>query len=167
MKSTYKSMNSKSMLKLSKNRKIVWLISFFLVLSSIIGMFSCLLNSKINSPLNLGLDYTGGTQITLERKCENKCGNLNSQEIAQTLNSLTFVNNNNQSIKSPNLNRSEIRLLDNSNIISIRLPFLSASQSDLVTENIYRNFGPFLKENTSVQIIGPSLGKQLLQSSFI
>ncbi len=167
MTSIYKSMNSRSRIKLSKNRKLVWTISSLLCLSSIIGMLICFLKPSINSPLNLGLDYTGGTQITLERECDNKCEKINTEQITKNLNSLSFFNNNKQSPKYPNINRSEIRLLDNSNIISIRLPFLSASQSDLVIENIYKDFGPFLNSNTSVEIIGPSLGKQLLKSSLI
>ncbi len=167
MTSTYKSINNRSKFKLSKNRKLVWLISSGLCLISAIGMFICFINPKINSPLKLGLDYTGGTQITLERECEQKCSLINTDDIMKHLNLLNIASNKNQSIKAPNLNRSKIRLLDNSAIISIRLPFLSASQSDFVTEDIYSNFGPFLKANTSVEIIGPSLGKQLLQSSFI
>ncbi len=167
MTSTYKSMNSRAKLKLSKNRKLVWVISGFLCLISVVGMFACLVNPKINSPLNLGLDYTGGTQIVLERECEKKCDNIKTEDISQNLDSLSFVNTNKQSIRSPNLKRSEIRLLDNASIISIRLPFLSASQSDFVIENIYTTFGPFLNTNTSVEIIGPSLGKQLLKSSLI
>ncbi len=167
MKSTNNSMNSRAQIKLSKNRRLVWFISGFLCLTSVIGMFASYLNPSINSPLNLGLDYTGGTQITLERECQNKCEKINTQEISQNLNKLSFVNPNKESIKSPNLERSEIRLLDNSNIISIRLPFLSASQSDIVIENINKRFGPFLPSNTSVEIIGPSLGNQLLKSSLI
>ncbi len=166
MTSNYKSMNSRTKLKLSKNRKLVWLISSCFCLISVVGMFICFVNPKIKSPLNLGLDYTGGTQITLERECDNKCGKITTQDISQKLNSLSLVSNK-ESIKAPNLNRSEIRLLDDSNIISIRLPFLSASQSDLVIDNIYSTFGPFLNSNTSVEIIGPSLGKQLLKSSLI
>ncbi len=167
MTSTYKSMNSRARIRLSKNRKLVWLISGFLCFISVSGMLICFLNPSINSPLNLGLDYTGGTQITLERECEKKCVKINTEDISKNLNSLSFVNSNKQSTKSPNLNRSEIRLLDNSNIISIRLPFLSASQSELVIENIYTTFGPFLNTNASVEIIGPSLGKQLLKSSLL
>ena len=51
--------------------------------------------------------------------------------------------------------------------MSIRLPFLSASQSESVVNEVKKSFGPFINENTSVQIIGPSLGKQLLKSSLI
>ena len=59
--------------QLYKNRKNVWLVSFSLCLISIIGMLICLKSTSIKAPLNLGLDYTGGTQITLERSCIDEC----------------------------------------------------------------------------------------------
>ncbi len=128
-------------------------------------MLICLKSNSINAPLNLGLDYTGGTQITLERSCNNECTALNTSEISNNIISLKNQDKNFSSNISPNLNRSQIQLLDNSKLISIRLPFLSAAQSDSVVANINNSFGPFKIENTSVEIIGPSLGKQLLKSS--
>ncbi len=160
-------MNKQLKIKLSKYRKFVWFISGALCLVSVVGMFICSVNPMIKSPLNLGLDYTGGTQISLERECEKNCNQINTEDISHKLSLLNFINSNNQSIKSANLNRSKIRLLDNSTIITIRLPFLTASQSDVVIEKLEKNFGPFLNSNTSVEIIGPSLGRQLLKSSLI
>ncbi len=153
--------------QLYKNRKIVWLVSFSLCLISIIGMLICLKSTFIKAPLNLGLDYTGGTQITLERSCNDDCISLNTSEISNNIIALKNHDNNFISNTSPNLSRSQIQLLDNSKLISIRLPFLSAAQSNSVVSEISNSFGPFKNENTSVQIIGPSLGKQLLKSSLI
>ena len=81
-------------------------------------------------------------------------------------NNISALNNQDEIFKpntSPNLARSQIKLLDNSKLISIRLPFLSAAQSDAVVTEVNKSFGPFNNENTSVEIIGPSLGKQLLK----
>ena len=160
-------MKSNFNVQLYKNRKIVWLISFLFCLMSIIGMLICLKSTSINAPLNLGLDYTGGTQITLERNCNNDCTSLNTNEISDNIIALKNHDNNFSSNSSPNLTNSQIQLLDNTKLISIRLPFLSAAQSDSVVAEVNRSFGPFNKENTSVEIIGPSLGKQLLKSSLI
>ncbi len=154
-------------IQLYKNRKFVWLISFSFSLISIIGMLICFKSPSIKAPLNLGLDYTGGTQITLERACDIDCIELNILDIANNISSLKKVDNTFISNSSPNLNRLKIQLLDNSKIISIRLPFLSADQSQLVVDNVKKSFGPFINKNTSVEIIGPSLGKQLLKSSLI
>jgi len=153
--------------QLYKNRKVVWFVSFFLSLISIVGMLLCFKNPTINAPLNLGLDYTGGTQITLERSCKDDCIELNTRDIANNITALKNVDKSFISNSSPNLKRSQIQLLDNSKLISIRLPFLSASQSESVVTEVKKSFGPFIDENTSVEIIGPSLGKQLLKSSLI
>tara|TARA_Y100001968_G_scaffold137381_1_gene125547 strand:+ start:301 stop:1269 length:969 start_codon:yes stop_codon:yes gene_type:complete len=158
-------MKSNFKIKLYKNRKFVWLFSFSLTLISVIGMLICFKSPNINAPLNLGLDYTGGTQITLERSCNNNCIELNTIDVSSRIIDLSNVDRNFSSSSSPNLTRSKIQLLDNSKLISIRLPFLTASQSESVINEVKKSFGPFVNENTSVQLIGPSLGKQLLKSS--
>ena len=160
-------MKVNSNVQLYKNRKIVWLISFSLCLTSIIGMLICYKSPTIKAPLNLGLEFTGGTQITLERICNEDCINLNTNEISKNIKALKNIDKNFISNSSPNLSRSQIQLLDNSKLLSIRLPFLSALQSDAVVEEINKSFGPFINENTSIEIIGPSLGKQLLKTSLI
>ena len=160
-------MKSNLNVQLYKNRKIVWIISLSLAIISVVGMLICFKTPSIKAPLNLGLDYTGGTQITLERRCNNDCIELNTSDISYSLTSLEKVDNNFTSNTSPNLSRSQIQLLDNSKLISIRLPFLSADQSESVVNEVKKSFGPFINENTSVEIIGPSLGKQLLRSSLI
>jgi len=160
-------MKSNLNVQLYKNRKVVWLVSFSLSIISIIGMLLCYRSSTINAPLNLGLDYTGGTQITLERQCNNICIELNTSDISNKIIALKNSDKNFNLNTSPNLSRSQIQLLDNSKLISIRLPFLSAEQSESVVSEVKKSFGPFINENTSVEIIGPSLGKQLLKSSLI
>tara|TARA_E500000331_G_scaffold82323_1_gene77853 strand:- start:150 stop:1115 length:966 start_codon:yes stop_codon:yes gene_type:complete len=153
--------------QLYKNRKIIWLISFSLSLISIIGMLVCLKSSSIKAPLNLGLDFTGGTQITLERSCADDCMSLNTSDISNNIISLKSHDKNFISNSTPNLTRSQIQLLDNSKLISIRLPFLTAPQAESVMAEVNKSFGPFNNENNSVEIIGPSLGKQLLKSSLV
>ena len=71
--------------QLYQNRKVVWLISFSLCLISIIGMLISFKSTSIKAPLNLGLDYTGGTQITLERSCTDDCITLNTSEISDKI----------------------------------------------------------------------------------
>ena len=160
-------MKSNSNFQLYQNRKVIWLFSFSLSLLSIIGMLMSFKSPAIKAPLNLGLDYTGGTQITMERSCNNDCIELKTNDISNNIIALKSVNKNFNLNTSPNLTRSQIQLLDNSRLISIRLPFLTADQSESIVSEISKSFGPFIIENTSVEIIGPSLGKQLLKSSLI
>ncbi len=160
-------MKSNFNVQLYKNRKIVWLISFSLCLISVIGMLICFNSSSIKAPLNLGLDYTGGTQITLERSCVDDCIAINTRDISNNILALKSKDKNFSSNGSPNLTRSQIQLLDNSKLISIRLPFLSAAQSESVVAEVNKSFGPLNYKNNSIDIIGPSLGSQLLKSSLI
>tara|TARA_B100000700_G_scaffold287599_1_gene343404 strand:- start:628 stop:1593 length:966 start_codon:yes stop_codon:yes gene_type:complete len=160
-------MKSNLNVQLFKNRKFVWLVSSLLSLMSIVGMLICFKSPTIKAPLNLGLDYTGGTQIILERNCNDNCLELNTLDISRNISSLSSTDKKFSSKTSPNLTRSQIQLLDKSKLISIRLPFLSAGQSESVVTEVKKTFGPFIDENTSVEIIGPSLGKQLLKSSLI
>ena len=133
--------------QLYKNRKNVWLVSFSLCLLSIIGMLISLRSTSIQAPLNLGLDYTGGTQITLERSCTDDCITINTTDISNNIIALKYQDKNFSSNTSPNLTRSQIQLLDNSKLISIRLPFLSATQSESVVDEVYKSFGPFIIAN--------------------
>ena len=84
-------MNYFSNFQLYKNRKKVWFISFLLSLISIIGMLICFKSPVIQAPLNLGLDYTGGTQIILERNCIDNCFELNTIDIANSIISLNHI----------------------------------------------------------------------------
>ena len=160
-------MKSNFNVQLYKSRKVVWFISLSLFLLSILGMFICFKSPIIKAPLNLGLDYTGGTQIILERSCNEDCKKLNITDVSNDLIALKNVDDKYNSTSFPDLVSAKIQLLDNSKLLSIRLPYLSAIQSESVISALKKSFGPLIDENTSVEIIGPSLGKQLLKSSLI
>ena len=51
-------------------------------------MLICFNSPTIKAPLNLGLDYTGGTQIILERSCNDDCIQLNTCNIRQPINQI-------------------------------------------------------------------------------
>ena len=130
-------------------------------------MLICFKSPNINAPLNLGLDYTGGTQIILERICNDDCVELDTNEISKNIIALKNVDKKFSSKTSPDLASSQIRLLEKSKLISIRLPELTDSQSETVVAAVEKTFGPFINEKPKVDIIGPSLGDQLLKSSLI
>ena len=60
-------------LQLSRSRRRVWWISLVLVAFSITGLALSWTNPSIQAPLRPGLDFTGGTQIQLERRCDGAC----------------------------------------------------------------------------------------------
>ena len=55
--------------RISRHRRTAWLGSGLAAVLSVIGLLASWLNPGIHAPLKPGLDFTGGTQIQLERSC--------------------------------------------------------------------------------------------------
>lgn len=55
--------------RISRIRRQGWLASGLAVLLSVMGMVLCWTNPRIAAPLKPGLDFTGGTQIEIQRSC--------------------------------------------------------------------------------------------------
>tara|TARA_Y100001968_G_C19280461_1_gene678955 strand:+ start:49 stop:1035 length:987 start_codon:yes stop_codon:yes gene_type:complete len=157
--------NKKTIIQLTRQRSRVWLISTIFITLSIIGILFSLFNPSIKAPLNPGLDFTGGTQITLERLCSNNCSYIDTSIVSKSINDINLQSNNND--QKVNLSGSRVQILDDSKSILIRLPFLSSIQVDKVIDHMTENFGPFDKGGLAVDTIGPTLGVQLLKSSLI
>lgn len=153
-------------LKLTSNRGKVFVISTIAILLSLFGFIFSFLNPSIKAPLRPGLDFTGGTQIKLERYCEeSECSQLNSSFIIEQLTSEQYQDN---STTSPKIvNNVRLQFLDGYKSLVIRLPFISASQSELIINKLDLIAGPFEKGGQSIDTIGPTLGKQLLKNSLI
>tara|TARA_Y100001968_G_scaffold321506_1_gene356062 strand:- start:57257 stop:58246 length:990 start_codon:yes stop_codon:yes gene_type:complete len=152
-------------INLSKNRKKVWLISIIALLISILGFIFSIKNPSIKAPLLPGIDFTGGTQIMLERDCnKGECSYIESDNILTTIKNLNSNLNND---KLPSLAKAKIRFLDEQKILVLKMPFLEASEGKLVINKIVNKYGPIIKDGISVDTIGPTLGKQLLKSSLL
>ena len=67
----------------------------------------------------------------------------------------------------PQLNAPRVQLLDAGQSLVLRLPTLSAAQGQTVIQAVEPVAGPFKDGGQSVDTIGPSLGRQLLQSSLV
>ena len=77
--------------RISRYRRLAWWGSGFAGLLSVVGLALCWLNPSIGAPLRPGLDFTGGTQIQLERQCGEACSSLiTSAEISATLSKLSL-----------------------------------------------------------------------------
>ena len=163
---TFLNNNKNNKISLCRNRRIIWIISLIAILISGLGFLFSWTDSSIGAPLRPGLDFTGGTQIKLERKCEVKsCKPLLNSQIYQTLKE-GFDNKEFETnlITSSNI---KIQFLDNYKSVLLRLPFLSSEQPKSIINSIDSTAGPLEKGGISVETIGPSLGKQLLKSSLI
>ena len=150
---------------LSGMRRRVWAISGMVVLISSIGLLISWLNPAIGSPLRPGLEFTGGTQIQLERTCGSSCGELKAIDVSDLVRNLELPAEGDAPL--PNLGAPRIQLLDGGSSLLLRLPTLSAAQGQTVISGIEGVAGPFTPGGQSVDTIGPSLGRQLLQSSLI
>ena len=151
--------------RLIPNRRNVWTFSCLLVLVSLIGLLISWLNPSIGYPLRPGLDFTGGTQIKVDRICQDKCSPLEDLKITQVLSELDLVNEDNS--QKVNLSGSRVQLLDRGRSLIVRTPYLNPSQATTVINSIQPFVGLYKKGSQSVDTIGPTLGAQLLLSSLI
>lgn len=153
-------------ISLIRNRRIVWLISLTFILISILGFVLSTLDPLVKAPLRPGLDFTGGTQIKLERKCEiQECSPLQSSLIIEKIKEVKLdTESSNVKISTSNI---KIQLLDSSKSVVLRLPFISAQNIKRIVASVESYVTQIDSSGISVDTIGPSLGKQLLKSSFI
>ena len=150
---------------LTSRRRQVWLVSAVCLLLSLIGIVRSWTDPQIASPLRPGLDFTGGTQIQLERSCTDTCDQLSTIAIESELQQIKFPVQDGKAL--PKLENARVQLLDAGQSVVLRMPALSAGQGQAVIEALESVAGPFEAGGQSVDTIGPSLGGQLLRSSLI
>ena len=150
---------------LSSMRRSVLLISAAVVVVSLIGLLLSWLDPAIRAPLRPGLDFTGGSQIQLERNCDSACADLKAIAVSDVIRDLALPKEG--STPLPQLNAPRVQLLDAGQSLLLRLPTLSAAQGQAVIQAVEPVAGPFKDGGQSVDTIGPSLGRQLLQSSLV
>lgn len=151
--------------RISRYRRLAWWGSGLACLLSVLGLVLCWLNPSIRAPLRPGLDFTGGTQIQLERQCGEACSSLTSAEISAVLTKLSLPEGDGQS--PPNLSAAGVQVLDQGRSLMLRLPDLNPEQASAVVEAVQKTVGALNPAATSVNTIGPTLGDQLLKGSLI
>jgi len=152
--------------RISQHRRIAWWGSGLACALSVVGLVVSWLNPAIGSPLRPGLDFTGGTQIQLERQCSAQaCSPMTASQVEARLASLTLPDGTRE--KGPTLSGARVQILDGGESLLLRLPALSAEQSQVVIRSIDDLAGPLKASGGSVNTIGPTLGAQLLQGSVV
>ena len=151
--------------RISRYRHLAWWGSGLACVLSVVGLVVCWLNPSIGAPLRPGLDFTGGTQIQLERQCGDACSSLTSAEISATLSKLSLPEADGQ--KPPNLGAAGVQVLDQGRSLMLRLPDLNPDQASAVVAAVQQTVGALNPAATSVNTIGPTLGDQLLKGSLI
>lgn len=151
--------------RISRHRRLAWIGSALVSLLSLTGMLLCWIDPQIGSPLKPGLDFTGGTQISIERLCTPACEPVTSSQIQQRLARLTLPQESGE--RPPNLANGVVQVLDGGRSLSLRLPALSPEQGKAVINDLSAAVGPLKPAGTAVNTIGPTLGSQLLRSSIV
>ena len=152
--------------RISRHRRTAWLGSGLAAVLSVIGLLASWLNPGIHAPLKPGLDFTGGTQIQLERSCTaGGCSAISAPEIQQALASLTLPAEPGES--SPNLGNASVQVLDQGQSLVLRLQDLNPGQASALVQEMRAIAGPLNPESISVDTIGPTLGQQLLKGSVV
>ena len=152
-------------LPLSASRGRVWLVSGLALLLSLAGLLACWFNPSIGTPLRPGLDFTGGTQIQLERECGDSCRELKAITVSDLIRTLELQPERDQPL--PNIRSPRVQLLDGGESLLLRLPSLSAGQGQALISAVEPVAGPFVAGGQAVDTIGPSLGRQLLRTTLI
>ncbi|MFN5195582.1 MAG: protein translocase subunit SecF [Cyanobacteriota bacterium] len=135
--------------RINRYRRLAWLGSGLAVGLSLLGILLCWLNPAIRSPLRPGLDFTGGTQIQVERACGSRCTPVAAIEVQQRIEGST------------------VQVLDGGRSLLVRLPALSPEEGQAVVGQLNTLVGPLLPQQTAIDTIGPTLGEQLLRGSLI
>ncbi|MEB3321792.1 MAG: protein translocase subunit SecF, partial [Synechococcaceae cyanobacterium] len=149
----------------NRHRRLVWGISLLAVLLSLIGMGLSWSRPGIRAPLRPGLDFTGGTQIQIQRSCGSACAGLGSTQVQSALAGLRLAADGGRS--APRLDGAGVQLLDGGRTVLLRLPDLSAGQTRAVVQGLEPLLGPPAEGGLSIDTIGPTLGGRLLRSSLI
>ncbi|MFM7313348.1 MAG: protein translocase subunit SecF, partial [Cyanobium sp.] len=152
--------------RISRHRQLAWWGSGLACLLSLIGLALCWFNPAIAAPLRPGLDFTGGTQIQLERSCPSGCSALTAAQVQRRLAGLSLPAAEGAE-GAPNLASAAVQVLDQGRSLVLRLPDLSPEQAAGVIQAVQQEVGPLDAAATSVNTIGPTLGDQLLKGSLI
>ena len=141
--------------KLRNYQKGIWILSISLIIFSLFGMIISSFLTPIKKPINLGMDFLGGTEIRIERICpNNQCSSKTSDEVIRELKRISDDN--------ALVNSIRLQLQNNNKLISARVPFLDLEKTQKLINNFDEILGPLNFESKSSRSIGPLLGKQLL-----
>ncbi|MFM8260177.1 MAG: protein translocase subunit SecF [Vulcanococcus sp.] len=152
--------------RISRHRRLAWWGSGLACLLSVLGLLLCWLNPAIGAPLRPGLDFTGGTQIQLERSCGTSCPPITPVQVQRRIAAVALPAADGPEA-APNLAAAAVQVLDQGRSLVLRLPDLSPEQATAVITAVQQEVGALDAAATSVNTIGPTLGDQLLKGSLV
>ena len=142
--------------KLIKQQKKIWFFSSSLILISLLGILFSSFYSSFKKPINLGMDFLGGTEIRIERNCPNKiCSNETSDVVTKSLKDI--------SDDKILINKIRLQIQNDNKSIAIRTPELNIEQTEILIKNLDKIL-PLNFDSEQTRNIGKLLGKNLLIS---
>lgn len=152
-------------LRVNQRRRQLLGLSAAAIALSLLGLALSWLSPAIGAPLKAGLDFTGGTQIQIERRCQGACDPLATPALQRRLAALELPVAAGEPL--PRLAGSAVQLLDGGRQVVLRLPTLTADQSQAVVNALEPDLGGIEPAGLGIDTIGPSLGAQLLRASLV
>jgi preprotein translocase subunit SecF len=138
-------------------QKSRWLsISLALILVGLIAMFISW--QQFGAPLKPGLDFTGGTRLQFELDCTQPGNCTKPIDLAQVRSALAELD----------LASSSIQLLgEEKQAVSIRTSPLNVEQRTQLQTLLNQKIGTFAAQETQIDIVGPTLGRELFNSGLL
>jgi preprotein translocase subunit SecF len=149
-------------LSINKSRFLWWAISAAIIFAGVTAMVISWQNPNIQAPLRPSLDFVGGTRLQLERDC-NKPGNCDQpidinvvREVART-----------QGLGDSSIQIVADRETGAENGILIRTKTLDGQQRTQLQTALSEKIGAFDEQKNQIDIVGPTLGRELFTSGMI
>jgi preprotein translocase subunit SecF len=142
-----------------KNARLYITISTTVILAGIVAMV--LSFQQLGSPLRLGIDFTGGSSVTLGLACNaGNCGKpIDISAVRQAIESKGFTN-------------SVIQLVEGKDLkgVSVRTAHLSTDEREklksAITESL-KQYGEVDPKKSQIDEVGPAIGQQGLRNGLL
>ncbi|MEH2080977.1 MAG: protein translocase subunit SecF [Nostoc sp.] len=141
---------------LIKRRRLWWTISATLMIVSIVAMVISW--QQLGAPLRPSLDFVGGTRLQFERDCTQANNCTQPIEISDVR----------EVVDAQKLNNSSIQVVGQKQQgISIRTKTLNVEQRTQLQTALSEKIGVFNPKATQIDIVGPTLGRQLFSQGLL
>jgi preprotein translocase subunit SecF len=140
-------------LVLNKQRSLWWTVSSIVILAGIASMIVSFF--QFGSPLRPSLDFVGGTRLQFERNCQDASACKAPIDLATVR----------EVLSAQGLGDSSIQILgEKQQAISVRTKTLGFEERGKVEAALNAKVGPFDVKKSQIDTVGPTLGRQLLES---
>lgn len=142
-----------------KNGRLYITISTVAILTGIVAMF--LSFQQLGSPLRLGIDFTGGSSVTLSLACDSgKCDKaIDVAAVRQLVEGKGFAN-------------SVVQLVEGKDIkgVSVRTAHLSTEEREKLKTTLteaLKKYGEVDPKKSQIDEVGPAVGQQVLRNGLL